>query len=266
VTLPTAYQLNYLNHQIVNKLAKLLPVLSIVLSIPALAVVAHIYPHDIADRRQSTDVRVAQIDNLNLTTAQKIKMDKLRQSEQIQIERVLTIDQRQKFQQIESQHHARQQAGEGLNLTSDQKSKLNAIHQSDLKQFQSILTAAQQAQLKQDDSSRGKGASIMRPDKLNLTPSQKAKLEQFRSNGQAQMEAILTPEQRQKAQMMRNRPPEMDDTWKSINLTADQKTKIKTIHQASKQQLDSILTPEQQAKLKLKAGNHRHTDRFDSFA
>jgi Spy/CpxP family protein refolding chaperone len=236
-----------------NKLAKLLPLLSIVLAIPTLAVVAHARPHQ--DGGRIAEIGMGHhMDDFNLTAAQKTKMEQLRQSARTQIDGVLTAEQRQKFQQIASQHQARQQAGEGLNLTADQKLKMKAIHQEHQKQFQAILTPAQLAQLKQDRGNRSKGGLMARFDKLNLTSEQKAKLEQLKTTGKTQMDAILTPEQRQKAQAMHGQRSAMGTTWKSLNLTADQQAKIKAIRQTSEQQLNAILTPEQQSKLK--SGHH----------
>jgi periplasmic protein CpxP/Spy len=235
----------------VKKLARFLPILSIVLAIPTLAVVAHAKSHH--HRGQIADVRMGRMDDLNFTPEQKTKMEQLRQSTRTQIEGILTTEQRQKFQQIETQHQVRHQTGESMNLTVDQKLKLKAIRQANQQQFQAILTPAQQAQLKEDRGGE-KGRYMARLDKLNLTSDQKAKMEQLKATGRSQMEAILTPEQRQKAQTMREGRPEMVQSWKSMNLTADQKAKIKAIHQASEQQFNAILTPEQQSKLK--AGKH----------
>ncbi len=210
-------------------------------------------------RGQIADVRMGRMDNLNLTPAQKTKMEQLRQSARTEIEGILTTEQRQKFQQIETQRQVRHQAGESMNLTADQKLKLKAIRQANQQQFQAILTPTQQAQLKEDRGGE-KAGYMARLDKLNLTSEQKAKMEQLKAAGRAQMEAILTPEQRQKSQTMRDRRPEMENTWKSMNLTADQKAKIKAIRQASKEQFNAILTPEQQSKLK--SGKHGRKHRM----
>jgi Spy/CpxP family protein refolding chaperone len=234
-----------------HKLAKLLPILSIVLAIPTLAVVAHAKPH--YHNGQIADVRMGRMDHLNLTPEQKTKMEQLRLSARTQMEAILTPEQRQKFQQIETQHQVRHQAGENMSLTADQKLKLKAIRQANQQQFQAILTPAQKAQLKEDRGGR-KGGYMARLDKLNLTSDQKAKMEQLKATGRTQMEAILTPEQRQKAQTMQTRRPEMKNAWKSMNLTAEQKAKMKAIRQASEQELNAILTPEQQSKLK--SGKH----------
>lgn len=231
-----------------NKLAKLLPILSIVLIIPTIGLVANANPPDISG--QIADVSMGRGDKLTLTAAQKTKMEQLRQSVNTQIEQVLTPEQLPKFKQIESQRQARHQAHQMLNLTADQKAKMKAIRQADRQQFNAILTPAQQAQIKQDQSRENDGWKA-RLDRLNLTPEQKTKLEQLKTTTDDQMSAILTPEQRQASQAMRGEKTAM----KSLNLTADQKAKIKAIHLANREQFKAILTPEQQSKFK--PGNRR---------
>lgn len=83
-------------------------------------------------------------------------------------------------------------------------------------------------------------------DSLNLTPEQKAKVQQLSNATKAKMDAVFTPEQRQKlseikAQRQANKP-----AW---NLTPEQKTKLQAIRQASREQIKTVLTPEQQAQL-----------------
>jgi Spy/CpxP family protein refolding chaperone len=255
LTLTTTEKLNYPNPNIMNKLAKLLPILSIVLAIPTLVGVADAKPHH--HNRQIADVRMGQTEQLSLTPEQKTKMAQLRQSTRTQIEQILTPEQRQKFQQIETQRQVRHQAGEKMNLTPDQKLKLKALRQANRQQFQAILTPAQQAQLKEDRND-DRGGRMARLDKLNLTSAQKAKMEQLKISGRDRMEAILTPAQRQTALAMHDRRSDLGGAWKSMNLTAEQKAKIKTIHQASKQQFNAILTPEQQSKLKSDKHGRRH--------
>jgi Spy/CpxP family protein refolding chaperone len=237
----------------VNKLAKLLPLISIVLTIPTIGLVAQAnsYHH----RTQIADARMEHGDKLTLTAEQKAKMEQLRQSANKQIEQILTPEQLPKFRQIESQHQARQKTHEGLSLTADQKAKIKAIHQADRQQFNAILTPAQQAQIKQDQQTGDRGGWVERLKRLNFTPEQKTKLEQLKTNTEAQMGAVLTPEQRQKTQAMKEERGGMKNVWQSLNLTADQKAKIKAIHQANHEQFKALLTPDQRSKFE--PGKHK---------
>jgi periplasmic protein CpxP/Spy len=84
---------------------------------------------------------------------------------------------------------------------------------------------------------------------LNLTPEQKAKMEQLRAAMKTQIDAVLTPTQRQQrdritAQRQANRQGE-----NGLNLTADQKAKLTAIRDANKAQFKAILTPAQQAQI-----------------
>ncbi len=87
-------------------------------------------------------------------------------------------------------------------------------------------------------------------DQLNLTPSQKTKMEQLRASTRTQIDAILTPEQRQKlGQLQSQRQSERSAGRMGMNLTADQTAKLKAIRTANKEQFKAILTPAQQAQL-----------------
>jgi Spy/CpxP family protein refolding chaperone len=250
-----------------KQLATLLPVLALVISVPALTGIAHANisqqaltaaptanqseRHHQRGRMGNLDMG-GHVDDLNLSNEQKTKMQQLRQSTRAQIEAVLTAEQRQKFQQITSQDRGRNGSGAGLSLTTDQKVQLKAMQQNHRSQLQAILTPAQRAQLNQERY-RGQGGMMARLEKLNLTSEQKSKLESLRAARRKEMDAILTPAQQQTAKTMLARQT-IGRNWQSLNLTADQQAKIKAIRQASQSQFMEILTPAQQTKLK--AGRH----------
>jgi Spy/CpxP family protein refolding chaperone len=92
---------------------------------------------------------------------------------------------------------------------------------------------------------------------LNLTPEQQSKVQQLHAATKAKMDAVFTPEQRQKlaefkAERQANKPNKV--AW---NLTADQKAKLKAIRQNNMEQIKTILTPEQQAQLR-QGGDQKH--------
>ena len=106
--------------------------------------------------------------------------------------------------------------------------------------------------------------------KLNLTPEQKAKIKEIRSNTRTQIEAVLTPEQKtklqaamaeHKAQRQQGQRKEgrgkKGDIFASLGLTTEQKAKMKAIRESSKQQMDAVLTPEQKAQIKQMRENMR---------
>ncbi|MEA5569842.1 P pilus assembly/Cpx signaling pathway, periplasmic inhibitor/zinc-resistance associated protein [Calothrix sp. UHCC 0171] len=84
---------------------------------------------------------------------------------------------------------------------------------------------------------------------LGLTDSQKSQLAQIRQNTKAEIDKVLTPEQRQQRQAAyQNREGRRNGKAK-LNLSDAQKAQIKQIMQSSKAQMDSVLTPEQKQKL-----------------
>jgi Spy/CpxP family protein refolding chaperone len=101
--------------------------------------------------------------------------------------------------------------------------------------------------------------------KLNLTPEQKAKMQEIGRSTRAQMEAVLTPEQKakltaamaeRKAQRQQGQGQRQGgrgkkgDLFASLNLTEAQKNQMRQIKESSKQQMQAVLTPEQQAQMK----------------
>lgn len=98
-------------------------------------------------------------------------------------------------------------------------------------------------------------------ERLGLTDAQKTQIKEIRRNSRTQMDAILTPEQKQQleaAKQARQGQPRQargqgerpKKGWASLNLTEDQKTKMRGIRESEKNQIQAILTPEQQQKFK----------------
>jgi periplasmic protein CpxP/Spy len=98
-------------------------------------------------------------------------------------------------------------------------------------------------------------------ERLGLTDSQKTQIKEIRRNSRTQMEAILTPEQKQQlqaAKQERQGQPRQERSqgerpkkgFAFLNLTPEQKTKMREIRESEKNQIQAILTPEQQQQLK----------------
>lgn len=102
---------------------------------------------------------------------------------------------------------------------------------------------------------------------LNLNSEQKAKMKEIHTNTRAQIDAILTPEQknqlktamekrkaerqqRQGQGQNQERREKKGDIFNSLNLTDKQKDQIKQIHESERQKMQAVLTPQQQAQMK----------------
>jgi Spy/CpxP family protein refolding chaperone len=246
-----------LTMMMINKLAKFLPLLAIVVAVPTFAA-------NNFNQAQRQDVGyIAEghmgrhLEGLNLTPEQKAKVQQLHTATKAKMDAVFTPEQRQKLAEIKAQRQANKPNKAAWNLTADQKAKLKAIRQANMEQMKAILTPEQQAQLRQGGKHDGEhfggpGGHMGRLAKLNLTAEQKSKLEQLRATTRTQMDAVFTPEQRQQAKLRQEQRREMGGKWKSLNLTADQQAKLKEIRQSSKAQFEAILTPEQQQQAKQK--------------
>jgi putative peptidoglycan lipid II flippase len=194
-------------------------------------------------------------DNLGLTPQQKIAIEQLRQSKFEQIDKVLTPQQRQTFQQLDLQHLSQQQYRQGIGLSADRKVELTAIRQEYMQQFRSILSPEQTARLHQIEGWQ-KGISTHEIEILHLTLEQKEKTAKLWAAESERIDALLTPTQKQQANAIKVRRQEIYQGWKRLNLTAEQRDRLKAIRLANKQQLNAILTPEQQSKIK--NGNGRY--------
>ena len=115
--------------------------------------------------------------------------------------------------------------------------------------------------------------------KLNLSPDQKAKMQEIGRNTRAQMEAILTPEQKtklkaamaeRKAQYQARKEQRQEgqgrreggrgkrgNVFASLNLSETQKNQMKQIRESSKRQMQEVLTPQQQEQMKQMRENMR---------
>jgi putative peptidoglycan lipid II flippase len=205
-----------------------------------------------------------QVDALGLTTDQKAKIDKLQESKFQSINTVLTPEQHQALQQMQTQRTSVPQGIDGVNLTADQKNELRTIRQAHIQQLRSILTSEQTARLEQIGG-LDKGISILflrsfsnrQMAKMNFSSEQKQQIKELLIEDRQQIDAVLTKEQQQKTIAMQSRNRAVNQEWKKLNLTATQKAKMKAIRDAKKQELNSILTPEQQAKIKTGKGKYK---------
>lgn len=115
------------------------------------------------------------------------------------------------------------------------------------------------------DKSGAKGDPAQKPtraermqNELGLTDEQVKKMREIRDGGGSrdEMQAVLTPEQRQKAaQLRKERKAERDarktQMHKELGLTEEQQKKMAEIRKnnGSREEMRAVLTPEQQAKL-----------------
>lgn len=103
-----------------------------------------------------------------------------------------------------------QKRGVDLNLTDEQKAQLKQIREATRSQIDAVLTPEQQAQLAAAKQQRQEGQPGQRVKKargmwasLNLTADQKTRIQAIRQDAKQQMNAVLTPEQRQQLEQAR---------------------------------------------------------------
>lgn len=84
---------------------------------------------------------------------------------------------------------------------------------------------------------------------LGLTAEQKAQMAEVRRQTRTQIEAILTPEQREQFSVAMQSRQQRRAVWAGLNLSAEQKSQMREIGQSAKSQMEAILTPEQRQQL-----------------
>jgi periplasmic protein CpxP/Spy len=100
------------------------------------------------------------------------------------------------------------------------------------------------------------GEMDSRSQDLNLTPAQQAKIDRLRAATRSQIEAVLTPEQRQKFSQLQTQgqTTRQDGKKMMMDLTTDQRSSLKAIRESNQAQFKAILTPAQQAQLPQRGG------------
>lgn len=85
--------------------------------------------------------------------------------------------------------------------------------------------------------------------RLGLTDEQKDQMAEIRRNTRTQIEAVLTPEQKEQFQTAMENSRGVRGAIKSMNLTPEQRSQVRQIMQSSKEQMNAVLTPEQRQQL-----------------
>lgn len=115
--------------------------------------------------------------------------------------------------------------------------------------------------VKADSPSGVTVAQAQKPEKwqnLNLTPEQRTRMAEIRTQTRAQMEAVLTPQQREQLNAATQESGQRRrGAFANLNLTPEQQAQIRQIRQSAKSQMRSVLTPEQQQQLQQMRENRR---------
>lgn len=132
-----------------NVLAKLLPLLTLIIAAPSFAAgnySNHNYSLGQIAESPAENFKEQHLNDLNLTPKQKIEIAQLRALTHAQIGEILTREQLQELAQLKDP--TLRDNWEILSLNPTQKVKIDAIRHSSQQQFYSFLTPAQQAKFK----------------------------------------------------------------------------------------------------------------------
>jgi Spy/CpxP family protein refolding chaperone len=87
---------------------------------------------------------------------------------------------------------------------------------------------------------------------LNLTQAQKDQMAAIRKDTRSQIDAILTPDQRDKFKAAMESRQGRRNAIASMNLSEDQKTQLRTIRESAKSKMQAVLTDQQRQQLQQK--------------
>ena len=99
---------------------------------------------------------------------------------------------------------------------------------------------------------------------LNLTPQQQTQIEQIRENAKSQMQNLLTAEQQQLFETLREQGRKKGQGMRQMNLSAEQREQMRSLRQSTREQVRNVLTPEQQDQLRQKMETRRGRGRSKS--
>lgn len=113
--------------------------------------------------------------------------------------------------------------------------------------FAPIVVNAQQPATPQVGQRAGRGMGKLG---VQLSAEQQAQMEQIRNETRTQIEAVLTPEQRQQfEQAVTQNGQRRRGAMAALNLSEAQRTQISQIMQSSKERVTAVLTPEQRQQI-----------------
>ena len=92
---------------------------------------------------------------------------------------------------------------------------------------------------------------------LNLTSEQEEQMKAVWESTRAQIETILTPEQKNQLSEIEASGEQKYRGFAQLNLTSEQKAQIREIRQQSRQQVEGILTPDQLEQMQQMRQNRR---------
>ena len=94
-------------------------------------------------------------------------------------------------------------------------------------------------------NAEGNGRGGYPLEQLTLTEAQSSQVEAIRTETRSQMEAVLTPEQRQT--LAASDSPR--EGFRALDLSDDQRSEIRSLRESSREQINAILTDEQRQQL-----------------
>jgi Spy/CpxP family protein refolding chaperone len=85
---------------------------------------------------------------------------------------------------------------------------------------------------------------------LDLTEEQKSQLEAIWESSRSEIESLLTPEQQEQFQTVRQQRQELREAREELNLSSEQKDQIRSIMQSAREEARNVLTDEQRQELR----------------
>lgn len=87
---------------------------------------------------------------------------------------------------------------------------------------------------------------------INLTPQQETQIKLIRKDTRAQIESILSPEQKNQARASLEQGNSLKTAISSLNLSPEQRTRIEDVLRSTRQKVQAVLTLEQKQQIRQK--------------
>lgn len=193
------------------------------------------------------------MEQLDLTAEQEARLAEIRDERRVQIAAILTEDQQAEFADVLTNGGSFPEAIAAINLSPEQQTELRAVFESDREQIAEILTDEQEAELHEImGAHRPPMPSAIEEvmAELDLTPEQEAQLAAVHEEKRAQIEAILTDEQKTEFREALTNGGSLPEAIAAMDLDADQQVELRSVFDSVREQAAAILTEEQQAELR----------------
>jgi Spy/CpxP family protein refolding chaperone len=211
---------------------------------------------------QSPDI----FEELELTDTQRSELETIFSTRRAEVQALLSEEQQAAFAAaLEADPGNFRAAFQAVDLSDDQRAEVREIMTASRDDIADVLTDEQRQQLREamQERHRDRGGSGRRGDivqalaSLDLSAAQRGDIETIFANSRAELEALLSAEQRTAFQTTFADTQNFRAAVEAANLTADQRDAARDIMRSAREDIAAVLTDEQLEQLQSARGDRR---------